>query len=157
MVAWIALALSLITTGVLVWDKFLRQSRFEVQADWIMSATDPMLRVAIYNVGYRKDTVRDVRFKERSMPPGRGWTPYEAVMSHLPVILDVDEASPAFSVQSRREPWDIFRDALLCSRIDLLEVENARGRVTMHALPLLHEAERDVLTKSGPSIPKSTP
>jgi hypothetical protein len=157
MVAWVALALSLITTAILVWDKFLRRSRFEVQADWILNASDPVLRVAIYNVGYRKDTVRDVRFRERSMPSGRGWTPYEAVMSQLPLVLDVDAASPAFNVQPRRKPWDVFHDALLCSRIDVLEVENARGRVSTHALPPLDEAERNAQTNSGPAIPKSTP
>lgn len=157
MATWIALAFSLITTGVLVWDKFLRQSRFEVQADWIMNAPDPVLRVVLHNVGHRKDTVQQVRFKERSMPLGRGWTPYEAVMSHLPAILDVDGASPVFSVEPRRRPWHIFHDALLCSRIDLLEVENARGRVSVHTLPPLYEAERDALTNSGPSISKSTP
>ena len=91
------------------------------------------------------------------MPVGRGWTPYGAVLSRLPVVLDVDEASPAFSVQPRREPWHIFHDALLSSRIDVLEVENARGRVSTHSLPLLFEAERDVQTNSGPHIPKSTP
>ena len=157
MVAWIALAFSLVTTGVLVWDKFLRRSRFEAQADWIMNASDPVLRVAIYNVGYRKDTIRDIRFRESSMPPGRGWTPYGSVMSHLPVVLDVDGASPAFIVQPRRDPWDIFHDALLCSRIDVLEVENARGRVSMHALPALCDAEHNAQTNSGATIPKSTP
>jgi hypothetical protein len=156
MVAWIALALSLVSTGVLVWERFLRRSRFDVQADWIMSASDPVLRVAIFNVGYRKDTVRDLRFKQRAMPMGRGWTPYGAVMSQLPVVLDIDEASPAFLVQPRREPWDIFHDALLCSRIDVLEVENARGRVSTHVLPALCDAERDTQTNSGPTIPKST-
>jgi hypothetical protein len=157
MVAWTALAVSLISTGVLVWERFLRRSRFEVQADWIISASAPVLRVAIYNVGYRKDTVRDVRFKEPAMPAGRGWTPFGAVMSQLPVVLDVDEASPAFMVQPQHEPWDIFDDALLCSRIDMLEVENARGRVSTHALPALCDAERNTQTNSGSTIPKSTP
>lgn len=157
MVAWIALAVSLASTGAFVWDRFLRRSRFEVQADWIMVAADPVLRLAIHNVGDRKDTIREMRFKERAMPAGRGWTPHGAVLSQLPVALDIGEASPAFSVHPRQGPSHIFHDGLLCSRIDTLEVENGRGRVSTHSLPLLYEVERDVLTNRGERIPKSTP
>jgi hypothetical protein len=157
MVAWIALTLSMISTSALLWDKFLSRSRFEVQGDWIMTKSPPALRVAIYNVGYRKDTIRDVRFRETSMPAGRGWTPYEAVMRHLPRVLDVNEASAAFLIQPRREPWDIFDDALLSSRIAVVEVENARGRSSTHALPALCDAEHNAQTNRGPALPKSTP
>jgi hypothetical protein len=157
MVGSIVLLVSLVSTSVLVWDKFLRRSRFEVQADWIVVAADPVLRVAIHNVGDRKDAIRDVRFKERAMPVGRGWTPHGAVLSQLPVTLDGGEASPVFSVHPRHGPWHVFHDGLLCSRIDTLEVENGQGRISTHSLPLLYEAERDVLTNSGERIPKSTP
>jgi hypothetical protein len=157
MVAWIALTLSLVSTGVLVWDKFLSRSRFEVQADWIINATDPILRVAIYNVGHRKDTVRDIRFRERSMPSGRGWTPYGSVMSQLPIVLGVDEAAPALIIQPRQAPSDVFHDGLLCSRVDVLEIENARGRVSIHPLPALYEAERNARTNCDPAIAKSMP
>jgi hypothetical protein len=71
MVAWIALGVSLISTGVLLWERFLRRSRFEVQADWIIGTGDPVLRVVIYNIGYRKDTVRDVRFREHASSSSR--------------------------------------------------------------------------------------
>lgn len=157
MVSWIALAISLGSLGVLVWDKFLRRSRFDVQADWILSASEPALRLVVFNVGYRKDTVRDIRFKERPMPRGRGWTPFERVMSQLPVVLDVDEASPAFMLQVQSRLDDDFEDALRCGRIDEVEVENARGEVSVFPLPALHVAQHNAFTNQGPDLPKATP
>ena len=93
MVAWFALLISLGSLGVLVWDKFLRRAKFEVKADWILSSDHPVLRVVVFNVGYRKGTVRDLRLRQRDMPKGRGWTPYERVTSRLPIVLNADEGS----------------------------------------------------------------
>lgn len=157
MVAWIALILSLVSTGVLVWDRLLQKSRFDVSADWILTSDSPVLRVVICNVGYRKDSVRDVRFKLRDMPRGRGWTPFESVMSRLPIVLDVDEASPAFILRPRQGPWTILNDGLLTSSVSQVEVESARGRISIHELPLLGVAQQNAETNSGPDIAKTLP
>lgn len=156
MIAWIALGLSLVSTALLVWDRFLRQSRFEVKADWVLTtASDPMLRVVIYNVGHRKDSVRDVRFKQHDMPLGRGWTPYESVLSRLPIVLDVDEASPAFILRPRSDPPSGLTDGLLTGLINAAEVENARSRISTHTLPLLFDAQANARTNSGPDLAKT--
>jgi hypothetical protein len=44
MVAWLALVISLASLAILVWDKFLRRAKFDVQADWILSAGEPAIR-----------------------------------------------------------------------------------------------------------------
>jgi hypothetical protein len=155
-VAWIALAVSLASLGVVVWDNFFRKSRLEVKGDWILGEEPPVLRVVVYNVGYRKDSIRDMRFKNRAMPSGRGWTPYASVLQHLPVVLDVDEASPAFVVHPQRKPFNPLDAALLSSDIDAIEVENARGQVSVHELPLLYQAQQNALTNAGPELPKTT-
>jgi hypothetical protein len=156
-VGWFALAISLGSLGVLVWDKFLRQARFEVKGDWILSGAQPVLRVVIFNVGYRKGTVRDLRLKERAMSKGRGWTPYERVMSRLPIVLDADEGSEAFLFELQRNPRDIFEDALATSRIDTIEIENARGEISAFTLPVLHEAKSNAMTNAGSEMPRLLP
>jgi hypothetical protein len=149
------LIVSLSSAGVVVWDAFLRRSRFDVKADWIISTDEPVLRIVILNVGWRKDTVVDVRLKERAMPRGRGWTPLASVMSQLPVILDVDEASPAFELAAS-SGGDSFDDALRCDRIEELEVENARGRIDVFALPALYRAKDNAERNIEPHIQKGT-
>jgi hypothetical protein len=112
MIAWIALWLPLVSTALLVCDKLLRQSRFEVKGDWVVTtARDPMLLVAICNVRHSKQSVRDVRLKQQDVPLGRGWTPYESVLSKLPIVLDVDEESPAFLLRPRSDPPSGLTDA----------------------------------------------
>jgi hypothetical protein len=157
MVAWLALVISLGSLGILVWDKFLRRAQFDVQGDWILSQSQPVLRFIILNVGYRKGTVRDIRLKQRTMPEGRGWTPYERVMSKLPLVLDADEASEPFMLQVQDQSRDTFEDALATGRIDTIELENARGKSSVFPLPELHRAQQDALTNAGPEIPKMTP
>lgn len=157
MVAWLALAISLASLAILVWDKFLRRATFDVQADWILSAGEPAIRFVVFNVGFRKGAVRDIRLKEQAMPVGRGWSPYERIMSHLPLILDADDASEAFILQVQPRAGDVFEDALRSGRINVIEVENARGDISVFALPELHRAQDDAMTHTGPDIPKLTP
>ena len=157
MIAWIALAISLASLAILVWDKFLRRAEWDVQADWILSASEPALRFVVLNVGYRKGTVRDIRLRSHDMPKGRGWTPYERVMSKLPLVLDADEGSEAFVLQPRPRPSDVFDDALAAGRIDTIEIEDARGDISVFALPDLHRAQHEAATSGGKTIPKTTP
>jgi hypothetical protein len=155
MVAWIALLISLGTLGILVWDKFLRRAKFDLQADWILNRGDPVLRFVVLNVGSRKGTVRDVRLKERTMPRGRGWSPWDRLMQHLPIVLDADEGSRAFLVQGDRDNVDVFEDAMLTGRINEIEVENARGDIQVFPLPELHQTRQNHVTNQGPDLPKT--
>jgi hypothetical protein len=139
----IALSFSLVTLAILVWDKFLRRAKFDVQADWIISASEPVLRFAVLNTGYRKSVVRDIRLRSQNMPVGEGWTPYNAVMSKLPLVLDADDASEAFLVQPAAPRDDAFEDALRAGRIDAIDLENGRGQVSTFRLPDLRQAKRD--------------
>jgi hypothetical protein len=157
MVAWLALAISLASLAILVWDKFLRRARFDLQADWILSSSEPALRFVVFNVGSRKGAVRDIRLKERAMPRGRGWSPYERVLSRLPMILDPDAASEPFLLQVQPVAADTFEDALRTGRIDTVEIENARGEISVFALPDLHRAHHNALTNAGPDMPRTTP
>lgn len=164
MVAWFAflsLVISLVSLAIVVWDKFLRRATFDVKGDWILSASEPALRFVVFNVGYRKGTVRDLRLKSHDMPGGRGWTPYHRVLSKLPIVLDADEASEPFLLQVQEQEWDthwdIFEDALRTGRIDTLEVEDARGKTSVFSLPELHRAQHDATTNTGPDLPKVTP
>lgn len=154
MVAWFALVVSLGSLGVLVWDKFLRSASFEVKGDWILTGARPVLRVVIFNVGYRKGTVRDLRLRQRDMPKGRGWTPYGRVMSRMPIVLDADEGSEAFLFEVQPNPRDTFEDALATGRIDTIEIENARGLVSAFSLPELHEAKLNAATYAGDEMPR---
>jgi hypothetical protein len=77
--AWFALVISLTSLGIVVWDTFLRNAAFVVQADWILSTPEPALRLVVLNIGYRKGVIRDIRLREAAMPHGRGWTPYGRV------------------------------------------------------------------------------
>lgn len=114
MVAWFALIISLASLAILVWDKFLRQAKFDVKGDWILSASQPALRFVVFNVGYRKGTVRDIRLRQHDMPIGRGWTPYQRVMSKLPIVLDGDEARrrSSCSPRIRRATSSIWRSGM---------------------------------------------
>jgi hypothetical protein len=157
MAAWFALTISLISLSVLVWDKFLRRASFEVKGDWILNSSQPVLRLVIFNVGYRKGTVRDVRLKQHDMPLGRGWTPYERLMSRLPIVLEADEGSQAFLFQLQPRPENTFEDALATGRITAVEIENARGAITVFPLPELHEAKRNAATNAGSDMPRRLP
>jgi hypothetical protein len=157
-VAWLALVLSLVSVGVTVWDHFLRRSKFAVQADWILSGERPVLRIVVLNVGDRKDTIRDIRLKEAPQGP-RGWTPWESVMSKLPIVLEPDAASPPFLIELEPHggPFNILQDALRTSRIDALDVENARGWISTFELPALYQAQQNAETNAGPQLAKTIP
>lgn len=157
MIAWLALTVSLASLGIVIWDKFLRRAKFEVKADWILSVSQPVLRYVVVNVGYRKGTVLDIRLRQHDMPEGRGWTPYERVMSRLPIVLDADEASEPFLLQTQTTAHDTFEDALRMGRIDTIELEDARGAMTVFSLPDLHRAQHNAMTNAGPDLPKATP
>jgi len=157
MVAWFALAVSLLTLAVLLWDKFLRRAKWDVQGDWILTSSEPTLRFVVLNVGYRKGTIRDIRLKAHDMPEGRGWTPYGRVMSKLPIALDADEASDAFLLQLRSGPPDVFETALASGQIDTVEIEDARGTISIFSLPDLHSAKHNAMTSAGPDLARTIP
>lgn len=157
MVAWLALGISLATLSILVWEKFLRRAKFDVQGDWILSASEPVLRFVIFNVGHRRGVVRDIRLRQHDMPEGRGWTPYERIMSRLPLVIDADDGSDPFLFQVQPRTEDLFEDALRSGRIDTLEVESARGEISVFSLPELHRAQHNAMTNAGPDLPKTTP
>jgi hypothetical protein len=77
--------------------------------------------------------------------------------SKLPLILEADGASEPFLLAVDPRSTDIFEDALGCRRIDTLELEDARGNVTVHSLPDLHRSRWNAETNQGLSLGKSTP
>lgn len=158
-VAWIALVFSGASFALVLWEKFWRRPRFDVQADWILSSSTPVLRFVVFNTGYRKGTIRDIRLKERTMPRGRGWTPFERVMQHLPLVLDADTGSRAFLLQVDRQiqTASLFDLALGDGRIDELELEDAREQTHVFALPDLHAALHNAETNALPDMPRTTP
>ena len=78
-------------------------------------------------------------------------------MSKLPLVLDADEGSDAFVLQTDVQPQDPFELALRDGRINAVEVENARGEISVFSLPELHRAQHNAMTNVGPDIPKTTP
>lgn len=155
----LAVFISLASLGIVVWDKFLRRPKFDVQADWILSQGEPVLRFTVFNVGHRKGTVRNLRLRSNDMAVGTGWTPYDPVMRRLPLVLDADEAAEAFELQPARAggPWESLDDAVRTGRIDTLEVEDAREQVEVFRLPDLHRAQHDLLTGGEPFLRRPSP
>lgn len=96
--------------------------------------------------GRRKDSVSDIRFRTDSMPTERGWTSYRDLFPHLPLVLDVGEASRIFMVQMDpplsaaypRPPDndDRFQDQLRSGFINTMDVEASGHRLTSFPVPL---------------------
>lgn len=42
-------------------------------------------------------------------------------------------------------------------RVDTVEIEDARGSVSVFSLPDLHRAQHNAMTNAAPELPKATP
>lgn len=98
-IALVALVLSLGLAGIRLWEAFFKRPKLGVKFDWIRNETFPILRFVVYNEGSRKICIREIRFGLRDTPHMEGWM-RASVLMRLPVVVDVDEASPAFMIQA---------------------------------------------------------
>jgi len=133
----LALVASTVALGVTLWDKFLRRPMLGVQIDWLVDGSGQrVLRLVLFNMGSRKDCVRELRFRvDGSDVP---WTP--GMLDRLPLVLDVDEASqPPFllhAIEVNPAEANPFQTALRSGQgIRSLEVENIRGHVSRFDVP----------------------
>ncbi|HEX5925229.1 MAG TPA: hypothetical protein VFY45_15470 [Baekduia sp.] len=144
------------------WETFFQRAVFTAQCDWVSIDQVFVLRVGIADTGRRKGTIQDIRFRQASMPAGRGWTPYVSILERLPIVLDRDEAvafhvsvPPASSAEYPRDAgveWH-FEDGMRTGQIDTLEVEPVGGTAVdfdVPALPIVKEQwRRNIIVMRG--------
>lgn len=90
----VAFFISVGLAGLELWRQFFRQARLEARPDWRYSGgVLKGLQVIVFNTGQRKTIVTRVGIKCSDVDPPtlRGDS---SIVEQLPVVLDVDEASP---------------------------------------------------------------
>jgi hypothetical protein len=144
--AALGLGLSVVLAGIKVWETFMLRPNLTALLEWVVVDQVPVLRVAFANVGRKKGTIMDLRFREASMPSGRGWTPYRDVLERLPVVLDTGagfafhvELPPASTAERPRDAgveW-LFEDAVRTGRVTTLEVDVGGAPMVEFEVPVL--------------------
>jgi hypothetical protein len=131
----IALTISATLGGIKIWETWFRRSKFGVKFDWIQHRGAPILTWVIYNSGWKRDGVREIRFGSLETPDTEGWIPQRAVLERLPVMLDVDEISPRFYINTVPSSTDVFDVALRGGRIRKMVLTNARRKRSVYEVP----------------------
>ena len=137
-----AFGLSLVLAGIRIWEALVVRPKIIAKIDWLQTKEEPVLRIVVANIGRRKDTVAEIRFKERGMARGRGWTPFEEVFRHLPVVLDVNESSSALYVPVDHRAGDAFAMRLRSDQLHVLEVQMIGGGCYEFDVPSLLVTKR---------------
>ncbi len=126
--------ISLGLAGLKLWETFLRTSKFEAKFDWLDHAGPPILTFVVMNTGFKKDGIREMRLATDDDDDG-GWTPFNAIFKQLPLMLDVDEISTRFALQTVPNSTDRGDQELATGRVTKLIIENSRGRRTVVSVP----------------------
>ncbi len=130
-----------------VWEALFRRARFKADFEWQGPRDNAVLEFTLTNVGWKKGSVRRVLFRTRFPKAASGSDPRQwleldiqgPTLNPLPLVLDVDEASPVASL-----PLNVLRDGSgnlkrlmrdLLDGVALLVVTTARGKEIIFPVP----------------------
>ncbi len=135
--AAIALGISGILAAVKIWETFLSRSRFYVNCDWYEAkgTAPPLLHFTVANVGWRKDSIREIRLATADSLDDMGYLVRSDIMDKLPAALDVGEISEPFELHPPSVGGNEFQTALREGRVTKLIVVNSREQISTFPIP----------------------
>ena len=126
--ALIAFVISVLLACLGIWRQFFRHAKIEAKVDWVYGEGKLKgVRFIVSNTGYRKTilTRAGIRCSEDANPQSL-WSDM-SILEQLPIVLDVDEASPKLFVAVGPYMTDGTAKAVL--------VEDYKGNQELFPLP----------------------